>query len=88
MYLIRSYLFYVTGVVKLWVLLNIQVSTNSKGWPRLEFDYKSSYSILSCIDVMFKGSEIGAGKAISLSHPPSLVKSQRRSKHLSFDDIE
>ena len=88
MYLIRSYLFSVTGVVKLWVLLNIQVSTNWKGWPRLEFDYEGSYLILSCIDLMFKGSEIGAGKPISLSHPPSLVKSQRRSKHLSFHDIE
>ena len=63
MYLIRPYLFFITGVVKLWVLLNIQVSTNSKGWPRLEFDSKSNYSIMSCIDVMFKGSEIGAGKS-------------------------
>ena len=87
MYLIRIF-FFVTGVVKHWVLLNIQVSTNSKGWPRLGFDYEGSYLFLSCIDLMFKGSEIGAGKGISLSHSPSLVKSQRRSKHLSFDDIE
>ena len=63
MYLIRPYLFFVTGVVKLWVLLNIQVSTNSKGWPQLELDYEGSYLILSCIDLMFKGSEIGAGKS-------------------------